>query len=563
MALSADVQSRGCLARRLSGGRAGGRRPAQLLLGVVGAVALLVLMASPASAATITSPGPLTNITVTPDLNCAVNHIADSDPEFFGGTACATLVAVGGTLYGPANIPAGGGATPRTTYTLVSQSPVTGAGTVANPYRIVTVVDLGTSGLRLTQTDLYVVGQESYRTDVQLTNTGATPRTAIVYRAGDCYLQNSDDGYGLVGSPAGAIACTTNPPPNTGGRIEQWLPITPGSHYFEAGYSTVWARIGAQLEFPDTCLCTSFIDNGAGLSWRVTIAPGASVTLSSIITFSPTGVAPLSVTKTADATTVPASGGSGYTVTVHNPNASPVVLNSISDTLPGGFTYTPGSTTGATTANPSIAAQTLTWAGPFNVPASGTLSLHFGVTVSSTAGTYFNNATADAGAVTVAPTGNTAPITVTGGVSTICSVAPVPGSPMPGYNVVNAQPGAIAYGTAGKDVMYGTVGDDRMAGLGGDDILFGFGGSDQLSGGEGNDSLCGGDGRDYLAAGNGNDLLSGDAGDDDLSAGAGDDRLFGGPGADRLAGGDGTDTCTAGGDAGDLPYPAPQCDSIL
>ena len=39
-------------------------------------------------------------------------------------------------------------------------------GTKANPYKIVTVVDRGSTGLRLTETDTYVIGQESYRTDV-------------------------------------------------------------------------------------------------------------------------------------------------------------------------------------------------------------------------------------------------------------------------------------------------------------------------------------------------------------------------------------------------------------
>ena len=50
----------------------------------------------------ITSPGPLSSITISPDLNCALNHIADTVGEFFGDTACATLLAANGVLYGPA-----------------------------------------------------------------------------------------------------------------------------------------------------------------------------------------------------------------------------------------------------------------------------------------------------------------------------------------------------------------------------------------------------------------------------------------------------------------------------
>ena len=62
--------------------------------------------------AEIISSGSLTRVAISPDLNCAVNHAGDIDPEFYGDTAYGTLVAVGGTLYRPADIPAGGSASP-------------------------------------------------------------------------------------------------------------------------------------------------------------------------------------------------------------------------------------------------------------------------------------------------------------------------------------------------------------------------------------------------------------------------------------------------------------------
>src|SRR6478672_8344614 len=130
----------------------------------------------------ISTAGPLTNITISSDLNCAVNHVGDSAGEFFGDTACATEVAVGGTTYGPASIPAGndpGGFTP------VSQSAVNGSGTAIDPFTIVTVVDVSTTGLRLTETDSYVTGQESYRTDVKVANTTGSAISAELYRGGD------------------------------------------------------------------------------------------------------------------------------------------------------------------------------------------------------------------------------------------------------------------------------------------------------------------------------------------------------------------------------------------
>jgi uncharacterized repeat protein (TIGR01451 family) len=401
------------------------RRPlfrAGTALSVLAALALLALaVPGVARAATINSSGPLTEITITEQLNCDVRHAGDTAPEFFLATACGTFLAVGGTLFGPAAIPAGGAATPRTAFTPVSQSAVLGSGTSPDPYRIVTVVDLGTTNLRITETDSYVVGEETYRTDVEIANSGAADQSLLLYRAGDCFLQNSDLGFGDVESATGAVACRAGVDDGSGTivpgtRIEQWFPLSAGSSYMEAGFSDVWARIGSQQPFPNTCECSVYIDNGAGLSWAGTVAAGGKATFSHLTVFSPLGRVPLSTAKTADQATAQPGAADGYTITVANPNTSSVTLDSITDTLPVGFTYTPGSTTGATSADPSVSGQTLTWTGLFAVPAGGSISLHFGVTVSSTSGDYLNEATAAATGFTVAPTGPTAQITVTAGV---------------------------------------------------------------------------------------------------------------------------------------------------
>ncbi len=125
------------------------------------------------------------------------------------------------------------------------------------------------------------------------------------------------------------------------------------------------------------------------------------------------GATVLSTAKTADSATTAAGGSNGYTITVSNPSDEAATLNSIFDVLPAGFSYTGGSTTGATTSDPSISGQTLTWNGPFNVPAGGSVALHFNVTVSTTPGEYLNDAGGTASEGSVSPTGPTAPITVT------------------------------------------------------------------------------------------------------------------------------------------------------
>jgi hypothetical protein len=385
-------------------------------------VAGLGLAPSAFADATITSAGPLTSVGITSDLNCSVNHTGDTSGEFFGDTACGTFVRSGGNDYGPAGVPAGNAGNPA--YTPVSQSAVTGSGTGVDPYKIVTVVDLGTSGLRLTETDTYVVGSESYQTDVSIHNGGGSSADAIIYRAADCYLQDSDSGFGSVDAATGAVACVNSVSDGVGGtmpgtRIEQWYPLSPGSSYYEADYFTVWTATVSGAAFPNTCDCATDQDNGAGLSWNVTIPAGQSVTRSNLITFSPLGHQPLATTKTADSGSVGQGGSDGYTITISNPNTSSVSLDTITDTLPAGFSYTTGSSTGGTTSNPAINGQTLTWSGPINVPAAsgataGTVSLHFNVTASSTAGDYFNNAGGSATAFTVVPTGDTAKVTVTG-----------------------------------------------------------------------------------------------------------------------------------------------------
>ncbi len=125
------------------------------------------------------------------------------------------------------------------------------------------------------------------------------------------------------------------------------------------------------------------------------------------------GATVLSAAKTADNPTTQAGGSNGYTITITNPSSVAVSLTTISDVLPAGFSYTAGSTTGATTSNPSINGQTLTWNGPFNVAANSNVSLHFNVTVSTTPGDYFNDAGGTANGGSVSPTGPTAKITVT------------------------------------------------------------------------------------------------------------------------------------------------------
>ena len=253
---------------------------------------MLALVASPVLAAqqTITSAGPLSQIIVSDTLSCQVAHRDDDQFEFYPSGSeigsCGTFVALGGTVYGPE-----GGAPNSAFWSAVSQSPIGGTGTSGDPFRVVTVVEIAATGVRLQQTDSYVVGSQSYRTDIELSNVGNAIQTGVLYRAGDCYLQGDDAGFVRV--DGGAPACIVDP--QLGRRIEQWTPITPGSNYFAGGYSEVWSLISGQENFPDRCECSAqfTFDNGAGLSWPLNLTPGLSFVYSHETFFSPVGRGPV------------------------------------------------------------------------------------------------------------------------------------------------------------------------------------------------------------------------------------------------------------------------------
>jgi hypothetical protein len=280
----------------------------------------------------------LTNVFLGEDASVQIAYAGDTAYQFYPTSAIpgdgGSFVVVDDTLYAPDFANHDQTATSSlgsyTPFTSVSQTSVTGSGTAADPYQVVTVVDVGTTGLRLTHTDTYLVGEESYLTEIDISNSGGSAQDIILYRAADCYLGGSDDGYGYVDA-FGGVACSKtahNSPPD---QIVQFLPITAGSTYYEAGFSEVWSWIGSQLPFPDTCRCEEEIDNGAGISWQLTIPASGQSTISHLTTFSPAGNLPLTMSKSADSDTSAPSETNGYTIVIDNPNLVALTLDSVID----------------------------------------------------------------------------------------------------------------------------------------------------------------------------------------------------------------------------------------
>ena len=128
------------------------------------------------------------------------------------------------------------------------------------------------------------------------------------------------------------------------------------------------------------------------------------------------GATVVSMDKDVDDSSVQPGDNVTYTITVTNEGGDDAVLSSITDTLPDGFTYVPGSTSGITADEPTVTGQDLMRDGPFTVPGEvvllGSIELSFSATASHAPGSYFNNASAQGDEVSVTPTGPDAPVTV-------------------------------------------------------------------------------------------------------------------------------------------------------
>ena len=88
-----------------------------------------------------------------------------------------------------------------------------------------------------------------------------------------------------------APGCAVNPNNSPADRIEQWVPITGRATWMEARYADVWTHVNTRTPFPNTCLCTENVNNGAGVSWSLSVPAGGRATASHYTTFSPRGVA--------------------------------------------------------------------------------------------------------------------------------------------------------------------------------------------------------------------------------------------------------------------------------
>jgi hypothetical protein len=275
-------------------------RPVALLAAAVAASVtilwLVVAAAAYAQQQVITSPGPMTQITLGDDLTCQVQMANDVASVFFPGTApgaCGTFMQFNGNnqfpsleLFGP-SVPAGDA--PVTSDFTPGTQTLAGNGTAASPYTVTTIANACAGGscttgsiiATLTETDTYVVGDDFYSTVLTITNGLDLGISGTLYHTGDCYLQ-ADSGYGGLG-PGPAPQCALTPGNSPPARVVSFIPVSaPTPSYYEGIWDTFWTDITtSETPYPDTIDATTLEDNGLGLSWAYSLPTfGSTQTIS-------------------------------------------------------------------------------------------------------------------------------------------------------------------------------------------------------------------------------------------------------------------------------------------
>lgn len=248
-------------------------------------------------------------------FNSEIPGVGQVYPSDSTGTAdMGWMVSTGGVLYSPdfqnhesGTATSGLGAT--TPYTAQTISPVSGSGSAADPFVVTVTAQLGGTGLGTSEQIRYVNGDNFFSKRFTLINNSATAQTASIFLGGDIYLAGSDSGIPYLEGASNSIGgsdCV-----NPASYFILYIPQTPADAYSGAGYSNVWAQIGAGA-LDNALSTTSCIDNGAALQWNRTLAAGASVTILATTSFGeiPT-IAQFDVTSVS-----PASGAQGSTVNV-------------------------------------------------------------------------------------------------------------------------------------------------------------------------------------------------------------------------------------------------------
>lgn len=156
----------------------------------------------------------------------------------------------------------------------------TGSGTTNDPYVIATVVDLGSSGVRMTQRFSYINGDRYFTKNWVLTNSGASTYTDLrFFHGGDTYFGGLDSARSWWDSVNQMVYVNNNTFTNCGYMGFYANQATPAAGYYggQFGYGNIQAGTLAQLS---NTADSAYVDAGYYLQWnRTSLAPGQTWTI--------------------------------------------------------------------------------------------------------------------------------------------------------------------------------------------------------------------------------------------------------------------------------------------
>jgi outer membrane protein OmpA-like peptidoglycan-associated protein len=159
-----------------------------------------------------------------------------------------------------------------TPFTQTSAPAVTGVGSLASPWNVTSGFTTGDLGV--IQQVRHVDGSRSLRLTWTVTNnSGATVPFSAFWNA-DLYVSGSDQGTGaLLGGPPRTLQGIAIDGTKVG-----LIELTPWSHYYEGYWGTATDPAGSASATYDDTFDPSSLDNGFGVQWDKSLAPGASTT---------------------------------------------------------------------------------------------------------------------------------------------------------------------------------------------------------------------------------------------------------------------------------------------
>ena len=199
--------------------------------------------------------------------------------QFYGGRASGVFLWADGHAWGP-TVPAG---YTLPNYTTVTPGALSGTGTQADPYRVISIFKVGSTGLELVQKVEYKTGARKLSFEWMIQNTSSAQNVSL-FHAADLYVNGNDRGVGHFDSRNRGIGGFNQ----ESRRYGVFTPATPAQRYEENRYGTIWGRISGMEGFKNQYYPNTYVDNGAGLQWNFHIARGEIKTIRDTFSLSPT-----------------------------------------------------------------------------------------------------------------------------------------------------------------------------------------------------------------------------------------------------------------------------------